>query len=46
MDRVDLLYVHQIDPVTPLEEAITHSVALYRERLDAGQLDPAKHGLG
>ena len=32
-------------PVTPLEEAIAQSVALYRERLDAGQLDPARHGL-
>lgn len=31
--------------VTPLEEAITSSVALFRERLDAGQLDPAEHGL-
>ena len=32
-------------PVTPLEEAIAQSVALYRERLDAGVLDPADHGL-
>lgn len=31
--------------VTPLEDAIAASVALFRERLDAGQLDPAKHGL-
>ena len=32
-------------PITPLEDAIAQSVALYRERLDAGQLDPAQHGL-
>ena len=32
--------------VTPLEAAIGASVALFRERLDAGQLDPAEHGLG
>ncbi len=31
--------------VTSLEDAITASVALYRERLDQGQLDPAEHGL-
>jgi UDP-glucuronate 4-epimerase len=31
--------------VTPLEDAIAASVALYRERLEAGQLDPAEHGL-
>lgn len=33
-------------PATPLEEAIAASVALYRERLDAGELDPDAHGLG
>ena len=32
-------------PVTPLDEAIAASVALYRARLDAGELDPAQHGL-
>jgi UDP-glucuronate 4-epimerase len=31
--------------VTPLEDAIAASVALFRERLQAGQLDPAEHGL-
>jgi UDP-glucuronate 4-epimerase len=31
-------------PVTPLEDAIRESVALYRQRLDEG-LDPAEHGL-
>ena len=32
-------------PVTPLDEAIAATVALFRERLDQGQLDPAEHGL-
>jgi nucleoside-diphosphate-sugar epimerase len=31
--------------VTPLEDAIAASVALFRERLDQGRLDPAEHGL-
>ena len=31
--------------VTALEDAIAQSVALYRERLDAGELEPAEHGL-
>ena len=33
-------------PLTPLDEAIAQTVALYRERLDAGRLDPLQHGLG
>ena len=32
-------------PVTPLEDAIAQSVALFRERMDQGRLDPAEHGL-
>jgi UDP-glucuronate 4-epimerase len=32
-------------PVTPLEEAIAATVALFRERLEDGRLDPAQHGL-
>lgn len=31
--------------VTPLDEAIATTVALFRERLEQGQLDPAEHGL-
>ncbi len=33
-------------PVTPLEDAIAQTVALFRGRLEEGQLDPAEHGLG
>ena len=32
-------------PVTPLDEAIAQTVALFRERLAQGRLDPAEHGL-
>ena len=32
-------------PVTPLGDAIAATLALYRERLDEGRLDPAEHGL-
>ncbi len=32
--------------VTPLDEAIAATITLFRERLEQGQLDPAKHGLG
>lgn len=31
--------------VTPLDDAIAATVALFRERLEQGQLDPAEHGL-
>lgn len=32
-------------PVTPLGDAVATTLALFRERLDQGQLDPAEHGL-
>jgi len=32
-------------PVTPLDDAISQTVALFRERLDQGRLDPSEHGL-
>lgn len=32
-------------PVTPLEDAISVTVALFRQRLEDGRLDPAQHGL-
>jgi UDP-glucuronate 4-epimerase len=31
--------------VTPLDEAIAATLVLFRERLEQGQLDPARHGL-
>ncbi|HEY8869339.1 MAG TPA: NAD(P)-dependent oxidoreductase [Candidatus Limnocylindrales bacterium] len=32
-------------PVTPLREAVRRTVAIFRERLDRGELDPVAHGL-
>jgi nucleoside-diphosphate-sugar epimerase len=31
--------------VTPLDEAVASTVALFRRRLDEGRLDPSEHGL-
>jgi UDP-glucuronate 4-epimerase len=33
-------------PVTPLGDAVATTIAIFRERLDQGQLDPSEHGLG
>lgn len=32
-------------PVTPLDDAIAQTVALFRERLEQGRLEPSEHGL-
>lgn len=32
-------------PVTPLDEAISETIALFRQRLAEGQLEPSRHGL-